>query len=101
MISDSHRPRLRRPVNLVLLSLVQLRSQQGAAQYAYEEAMTAVRLDPRASDAWRLAGEQATSLGRLPEVEQAMRRSIAPNLGDWRSQIDLGQLLIQGGRSAE
>src|SRR5262249_24557714 len=59
----------------------------------------ATRLDPHNSDAWCFAGEEALRLGNRTGAEQALRQAISHNARDWRSQLDLGEILIEPGQA--
>lgn len=75
-------------------ALARLYQQNQAHRRAWEEASAAAKWDPNNVDAWRLSGEEAMFYDHLDEAEAAMRHAVALKPGDWRSQIDLGSILM-------
>ena len=64
-----------------------------ALQKSYEEAIATTKCDPSDSKTWRLAGIAALQLQDLKGSEDALRRSVALDPKDWRSQSALGRTL--------
>src|SRR5579884_533410 len=68
---------------------------------AYQEAITVTALHPQDVRAWRLAGVQALSMRQASMGEAALRRAVALDPKDWRSQFGLGEALTSQARDRE
>jgi tetratricopeptide (TPR) repeat protein len=62
-----------------------------ALKRAYEEALAAVRCDPRDASAWRLAGVTGLELQEMTGAEAALQKAAALAPNDWRSHLALAQ----------
>ncbi len=76
------------------LTLGLLYRQIGSNQQALQQAQLATQLTPRQLDAWRLLGDEASTLGQWAIAEQALRQAISLSPQDWRLQAALGNVLL-------
>ncbi len=89
----------RRPDSAGALSaLAELDQKAGRDGRAFAEATAATRRDSQDARAWRTAARAATRLGRLDEAEIALRGALGCRVGDWRTKVALGDLLLRRGR---
>lgn len=83
------------------LALAKLYQKNQSRKRAYEELRLVTQLMPQDAEAWRLRGVEAHLWGQTAEVEPALRKALALQPDDWRTQINLGDALTLQKRYAE